>query len=419
MKIRHLGFGNTSWRWVALMLLVSAMFSAQAQEPSSEGDRSECLTAHGSVNHDMPNLAANCPDLFAWLKFIEVNLPIPEHPRFVLWQTWATDPLTFPAKPEPSACDEQNPLPDACPRWPVSPAQTGLLLPSKRNDALHPPAVAAAAIAAADEGEGVPSDLGALASETIRRNRASFDYIVQHDLWYQEGLAARFDEGFKIDFPVAAIELKLNWLPMKYVQDPSRYFTVELEGELQGLVAMHISTKDLPNWFWATFEHIDNPGRCDYIGCRDSFGVNPATAPPRNELTTTYPPGTLMPALEVMMKAANLDPVFQNYRLKGSQTNFTDSVGEPTLLGNSVTEYGFVPTASCVTCHGRAGVDWNGKKPANLRIFGEKLGGQTFNGPLDPELFYDRNNRLRRYVMQVDFVWAIPFRANPIGGKTD
>jgi hypothetical protein len=292
-------------------------------------------------------------------------------------------------------------------------------LPSKRNDELHPPEVAAAVIAAADEGEGVPSDLGAIASETIRRNRASFDYIVQHDLWYQEGLAARFGEGFKLDFPVAAIELKLNWLPMKYVRDPSRYFTVELEGELQGLVAIHISTKDLPNWFWATFEHIDNPGRCDYIGCRDSFGMEPAAVPPRNELKTTYPPGMLTPMLEAMMEAANLDPVFQNYRLKGSQTNFTDSMGEPTLLGNSVTEYGFVPTASCITCHGRAGVDWNGKKPANLRIFGEKLGGQTFNGPLDPELFYDRNNRLRRYVMQVDFVWAIPFRANPIGGKTE
>ena len=116
------------------------------------------------------------------------------------------------------------------------------------------------------------------------------------------------------------------------------------------------------------------------------------------------------------MEAANLNPVFRNYRLKGSQIDFTDSMGEPTLLGNSVTEYGFVPTASCITCHCRAGVDWNGQKPANLRIFGEKLSGQTFNGALDPELFYDRNDPARRYMMQVDFIWAIPFRAQPIGG---
>ena len=59
---------------------------------------------------------------------------------------------------------------------------------------------------------------------------------------------------------------------------------------------------------------------------------------------------------------------------------------------------------------------WNGKKPANLRVFGEKLSGQTFNGPLDPGLFYDRNNPGLRYMMQVDFIWAIPFRAQPIGG---
>ena len=50
-------------------------------------------------------------------------------------------------------------------------------------------------------------------------------------------------------------------------------------------------------------------------------------------------------------------------------------------------------------------------------MFGEKLGGQTFNGPPDVELFYDRNNPFRRYMMQSDFVWALPFRAQPIGGK--
>jgi hypothetical protein len=32
-------------------------------------------------------------------------------------------------------------------------------------------------------------------------------------------------------------------------------------------------------------------------------------------------------------------------------------------------------------------------------------------------LFYDRNDPFRRYMMQSDFVWAIPFRAMPIEGK--
>ena len=34
---------------------------------------------------------------------------------------------------------------------------------------------------------------------------------------------------------------------------------------------------------------------------------------------------------------------YRNYRLKGSQVDFDDGEGRPLLLGNSVTESGFVP----------------------------------------------------------------------------
>lgn len=205
---------------------------------------------------------------------------------------------------------------------------------------------------------------------------------------------------------------------MKHVGDPGRYYTVMMGGQLQGLVAMHLSTKELPNWFWATFEHIDNPGRCDYLGCHDSFGVKPASQAPRPNLKRPYAAGELTPALTALMTKAGLDPVFQNYRLKGSQIDFTNSVGQPALLGNSVAEYGFVSTASCITCHGRAGVDWSGKKGSDLNAFGEISSGQTFNGPLDSSHFYALNNPAQRYLMQVDFVWAIPFKAQPIGGSS-
>lgn len=414
VRVFHQGHGFF-WTCAVVALLLNLLLPVNAQEAGGAYDQAECLAEDGQPNLDVPNLAMNCPDLYAWLQFIQVNTPATHHPNAVTWELWATDPLTFPAKPAPERCKQQSS--SGCPVWPTSIVQTEMLLPSKRNPTLHPPSLRASVTANAGLGQGVPNDLGAIATETIRRNRASFDYIVAHDLWYQEGLAARFKEGFKIDFPLESVELKLNWLPMKYVKDPSRYFTTVINGELQGLVAMHVSTKTLPNWFWSTFEHVDNPGRCDYIGCYDAFGSEPRWIPEKEMLQTHYPLGRLTPALERLMGQAKLDPVFQNYRLKGSQTDFTDSMGSATLLGNSVTEYGFVPTASCITCHGRAGVDWNGKKPANLRIFGEKLSGQTFNGPLDPELFYDDNDPSRRYVMQVDFVWAIPFRAQPIGGK--
>lgn len=404
-------------RMVTLALVVVAIALATAQTPPpaapAPADRPECRGAD-RPNLNTPNLAANCPDLFAWIRFIEVNGPAPDAKGRVLWETWATDPDTFPATPNPTLCKTPNPPPGTCPVWPAAEAPHTILSAAKRSDERSTPLVAATPLPA----KGVPPDLGAIAGETIRRNRVTFDYIVSNALWYQEGLKQRFNENFTIAFPVASIEVKLNWLPMSSVSDPSRYFTVLDDKQVrQGLVAMHITTKDLPNWYWATFEHVDNPGRCDFIGCTDSFGANPPFTPPRSELKRTYPAETLTPALLALMKAANLNPVFQNYRLKGSQTDFTDSRGEPTLVGNSVTEYGFVPTASCITCHARAGTDWNGQKPANLRIFGEKLGGQTFNGPPDPELFYDRNDPFRRYMMQSDFVWAIPFRAQPIGGS--
>jgi hypothetical protein len=405
-------------RLLTLAVVPFAMTLATAQSPPpaapAPADQPECRAADGRPNLNTPNVAANCPDFFAWTRFIEVNGPAPNAKGKVLWETWATDPDTFPAAPNPALCKTPNPPPGTCPAWPAVGAPHAILPAAKRADDPATPLVAATSSPV----KGVPPDLGAIAGETIRRNRVAFDYIVNNALWYQEGLKQRFNESFTIAFPMASIEVKLNWLPMSDVSDPSRYFTVlDDEQVRQGLVAMHISTKDLPNWYWATFEHVDNPGRCDFIGCKDSFGANPAFTPPRSALKGAYPAETLTPALLALMKAANLDPVFQHYRLKGSQTAFTDARGAPTLVGNSVTEYGFVPTASCITCHSRAGTDWNGQKPANLRIFGEKLGGQTFNGPTDPELFYDRNDPFRRYMMQSDFVWAIPFRAMPIGGE--
>src|SRR5256885_12110082 len=41
-------------------------------------------------------------------------------------------------------------------------------------------------------------------------------------------------------------------------------------------------------------------------------------------------------------------------------TEFVTTTGLPTQLGNSITEQGFVPTSSCITCHARAAADSTG-----------------------------------------------------------
>ena len=54
------------------------------------------------------------------------------------------------------------------------------------------------------------------------------------------------------------------------------------------------------------------------------------------------------------------DPQWKNYRLKGTQSAFTTSHGVPTGTGATVTEGGFVNSASCMTCHSQASVDEEG-----------------------------------------------------------
>jgi hypothetical protein len=389
-----------------------ATLGAALAQPT--GDHRECTNADGSPNRAMSNIAASCGDMFAWLKFIEFNTP--DALGNLVWEMWSTDQLTFPSNPQPSRCGVPNPPEENCPVWPVSLAQSGLLEPSKRSDALHPPDATASVRAAAEAREEAHKPLGLLTGETVRRSRAAFDYIVAHDLWYAEGIAARFREGFRVEFPIDAVELKVNLLPMRYVDDPSRYYTLEFDGELHGIIAMHIATKDLPNWFWATFEHIDTPGRCDFTGCSDSFGIEQAFVPPSDVLAGNYPTEQVRPALVQLMERAGLPAVFLNYRLKGSQTTFADRFGEPTLLGNSVTEFGFVQTSSCITCHALAGTDANGRKAQGSRSFGDLDNGQTMNGPLPQGIFFDNSNPRLRFMMYTDFVWAIGFRSKPIGG---
>src|SRR4029077_19229833 len=107
---------------------------------------------------------------------------------------------------------------------------------------------------------------------------------------------------------------------------------------------------------WATFEHRLNPGRCDFMGCRDSFGAQmPVVDPLTSGLGQTYSDCAKTPALTALLGAANIEPAYVNYCLKGSQVDFVDNTGLDIRLGNTVAERGFVDPASCMPCHSRAG----------------------------------------------------------------
>ena len=153
---------------------------------------------------------------------------------------------------------------------------------------------------------------------------------------------------------------------------------------------MHISTKDLPNWLWATFEHRLNPGRCDTMGCYDQFGVIP---PQRSSITPNRDPnqqyGACAKSLELIQmfvdNGLRQNP-WQNYCLKATQIDFVSTQAatknQPVLNGDSVVEgiLANVPIAqsSCITCHAYAAFNSEGRICAqNTGLVGNQIGRFT------------------------------------------
>jgi hypothetical protein len=377
---------------------------------------------------DDPVTPINKPDFFAWQLFAYANAPAPVQTKVMvggmlvdtnsaLWETWASDQLTFPSRPDP-----KNP-----PTWPgpgeprrfqLRPRALAIKTSSPLHQRFHPQA-------AIEKPE-----------EEVLRNKPTFEYIITNNLWYTEGLAQFFQKGQPVVFPTQSVEVKANWQRITPDQKPKFHWNYDDKGNLYGLIALHITSKVLPNWFWATFEWVDNPGRSDYIGSGDAFGVVYDNAPPsfqpplfdqrgRQITGSVYPSGKVSDALLKLFKDAGFTSDWTsqwlNYRLKGSQVDFASSTGIPTLLGNSRTEAGFVPSASCITCHSQASVNAQGKnafpntgfKDDLFPVIGPAL--DSYNGYPNPNWFWQKSlgGPIPKN-LQVDFVWAIPTQAHSI-----
>ena len=190
-----------------------------------------------------------------------------------------------------------------------------------------------------------------------------------------------FGAGKPIAFPVDSMEVKANWVEVDRLKEFNGFTGTPIEaaaayhvnstgGKQYALVSFHIISRLVPNWTWATFEHEDNPGRCDVIGCKDSFGAVDAYVAPLSpvESQTHYPGCAKTPAVLALFAQAHVDPAFANYCLKGSQSDFADPSGLAIRLGNSVTEQSFVAQSSCMTCHGRAAFDADGRRDDLRRL---------------------------------------------------
>ncbi|GAB1720467.1 MAG: hypothetical protein NTAFB09_21980 [Nitrosospira sp.] len=217
-----------------------------------------------------------------------------------------------------------------------------------------------------------------------RMNRATFDFIRSNGLYSIEGqqrYTSEFVAGNKLplSFPVESMEIKAGWIEFSdndiQSQKDKAFYVAEFKGKKYGLAALHIITKDVPNWFWSTFHHKDapipDPQFGHGIGNGDSVG-QPASVK-----------GT----------------IWENYRLGGTQTNFIESTGAPTMLSDALIEKGFVPS-SCISCHARA------TATPSSEIF--PLESRPVLGAPNPDDFSKSGKPI---LMQTDFLFSLPIRA--------
>jgi hypothetical protein len=320
------------------------------------------------------------PELAAWEIFAQILAPAgAPGERRLEFETWASDDDLYLQSP---------------PRWPEIGARA---TPGDcRHDFDHDAATAA----------GLPD--GGCILEDVRRNWAAYRYIVANDLYSRQGLAKAFQNNFKVDLPTDSVQVKADWMKMDDVARwlnleeadvRSIYYTKIIEQDSTkteyALISLHLNSKRWKNWLWATFEHRMNPGRCDDLGCHDSFGAATPDVGAKAQPNQNYGACPKSVALMGLFANAGLNPVWLNYCLKGAQIDFIEKDGRPTLLGNSVIDRingHIAPTqSSCITCHGLASFN-NAGEANDPRPVGAI-------GRIDPA-------RLQGYLTS-NFVWGV------------
>jgi hypothetical protein len=303
-------------------------------------------------------------DEFVWRLFTQFAAPTPgAQSSQVVFETWASDDDTFAV----------NPI------WPRANApkkfKASVLGSAKAHGSgpidvpcKAPPGGAVGGFPA----EGSPTPCIA---EEVRRNRPQFDYIVKNHLNTKAGLAAAYAQKLDVQMPTSSLSVKGDWVPvdalLKWVPELGSverirklYYTGVSDKVEYALVALHVSSRQNPNWVWGTFEHQKNPGRCDDLGCYDSFGAVQGVVAPNRAINKQYGACAKSPALLSLMQQAKLSPVWQNYCLKSTQVDYVSPDGTPTALGNSVIERivgnGTVVASSCIGCHVYASYDSTG-----------------------------------------------------------
>lgn len=356
-------------------------------------------TASAGGNSGSTALTATAPvgglDQAAWEQFAKAVAPSAVAGKAV-FETWASDQDIYVSNPCPPGSGPSS----TCnvPAWPAGAAlaagkglQMSVLRQSHQGKAkltggktveVVGPAQGCPAPPAGAGGTTFPTTGGPLdcVGEEVRRDRASFDYIVANGLWSVNGLKAFFGTSKQVAFPDGVVQIKADWIPVATLATwlgkdtafvTANFYTANATLKPGGastamaMTSMHVSIKtaQFPNWVWANFENAYTPGRCDETGCHDAFGAQQPVVPASAKAWGQYGACPKTNAAQSVLSAAKAPAVFANYCLTGTQTDF-GTKANPTRLGSPIIEplNATVPLAqsSCISCHAGASFTANG-----------------------------------------------------------
>lgn len=368
-----------------LALSVCSYSAITSAETSTQFDTSHLHRYPGSSRYELQNTttAMNNPDRYAWQLFVTLNWPVsaescrPDHrktlgdPGMTTWESWiAKEQVYLPqaAKPEKWS--------DNCKYG----SYTGL--------------------PAGQYTEG--------SDETVKLNQLTYDYIRDNRLYSLDEQERLARAGVRdLEFPLGSKEIKAYWVNITEADKP-RYHWVETQKDgvttIHGLSALHIMSKENPTWFWSTFEHVDNENiwpsvypeafRGWVVPSRDS------EACPEDNLSCNQIP-----------KGYGLEGTkWENYRLRGTQIDWVDNRGNPTILTNSQIEgRQDQESMSCLTCHALAVKGTSGNSMPIPVITGEfNAEGHPLGyvGTPKQTLFTDENGEPIPY-LGLDYIWSL------------
>lgn len=383
---------------VAFVLLVTVKTFFQTGSKESKGGQPFIVAAAAQQSSGtactLPTQAPDPKDAqavakTAWQIFVAVNCPA--NNGQLVWETW-TEQFSIFTSPGAQARPQR-----------LHGSPLAMIIAGERNPSalqLSPDSECQKMVAPPSnmpKPNTKPKDRKGKFCEEVHLDPTAKAYVLENGYQLRTGQQQTVTTHGTFGFPSTAVEVKADWLPstdfdpvqFNCTNPPKGLHTEVIDGGCYALVGMHISSKLLPNWLWATFEvqnSITNPQRCDpglFGPCYDPFGSKPAgSSGTSTELT---------PALTALMKQAGLAPEFFNYRLDAGQVIF-GTVEAPTLLGNSIIEGEAVGLtkrkASCITCHSTSVINAAGSE-------NPKIGG-VGPEPVIPQGYISR-----------DFAWSL------------